>query len=65
MISAAIWELIVAAIGRAFGANGEYSRRTRDKQPRTERWRRTILALAFFAVSTLIIYGLVSSGIRF
>jgi hypothetical protein len=60
MISAAIWEFVVAVIGRVSGADGEDARRTRDSQPRTERRRRIVFAFALLVVSIVIFYVLVT-----
>jgi membrane protein DedA with SNARE-associated domain len=57
VLGAAIWEFVVALIGRLFGES-EDSPRELSAQPREQRRRRIVLVLAFLVLSTLTLYVL-------
>jgi hypothetical protein len=57
VLGAAIQELVVALIGRFF-ADSEDSPKELPAQPRDQRRRRIVVAVAFLVLSTMILYVL-------
>jgi hypothetical protein len=57
VLGAVIQEFVVALMGRLF-AESEDSPEEPPAQPRNQRRRRVVLAVALFVVSTLILYVL-------